>query len=174
MARIICVVVLTLVTVACGTVPVAQPTPTDGLTAATTTTIPLSTTKERAATPIPTPTPAPTPNRTPSPTSTSTPEPQAPAMLTPIPEPDTPRLSAREAVAVVQTWLSRAPLASSGASCLGYVMRRGAAWDAEYLGNGEWRVSASGDSGGEWIVFEGTLAVSPDHDAQSTLARSGC
>ena len=168
MARSICVVVLILVTVACGTVPVEQPTTTDERTGAANPTTPTSTAKQSA----PTPTQAPT--LTPAPTSTATPEPQATAMLTPLQGPDAPRLSAREAVAVVQTWLSRAPLARSGASCLGYIAAYGATWDGEYLGNGEWRVSASGTKEGEWLVFERALSVSPDHDGESTLSRSGC
>ena len=172
LVRIMFILVLSILTAACGTAPVAQPASTDGPTAATTPTMTVSTTRVRATASVPTPTQGPTP--TPAPTPTATPEPQATAMLTPLPEPDAPSLSAREAVAVVKTWLSRAPLARSGASCLGYIAAYGATWDGEYLGNGEWRVSASGTKEGEWLVFERTLSVSPDHDGESTLSRSGC
>ena len=168
MARVLCLLAVAFVTVGYGNVPVAQPTPGDEPAVAPNPAKTMAATTEPPATRASTPTPVP------ASASTSTPKLEATPVPTPILEPSTPRLSAREAVAVVQTWLSRAPLARSGASCLGYITAHGADWDGEYLGNGKWRINASGTRGGQWLVFEGTLAVSPDHDGQSTLARAGC
>ena len=95
---------------------------------------------------------------------------------TTIATPDAPQWSEREAIAVVQTWLSRA--SAGDGSCLHIViigLSSEPAWKAKYLGRGEWLVSVSGEFAGTWRVFEQTISVSPDHDDKdSLLAIRGC
>ena len=95
---------------------------------------------------------------------------------TPVATPDAPQWSEREAIAVVQTWLSRA--STGNGSCLQIVslgLRSQLAWKAKYLERGEWLVSVSGAFAGSWRVFEQTISVSTDHaDKDSLLAISGC
>ena len=89
--------------------------------------------------------------------------------------PDVARWSEREAIAVVQTWLSRS---SGDGSCLQSINvildLSGKKWTAKYLGRGEWLVSVSGQVGVGWRVFEQTVSVSPDHDGESILVLMGC
>ena len=72
-----------------------------------------------------------------------------------------PLLAEGEAIAIVQTWLSRI----DDGFCL--IAFSQAEWSSEYLGNGKWSVNAeNGRKGsGKWQVFENSFAVrtSPDN-----------
>ena len=104
------------------------------------------------------------------------------------PTSELPAFEEAEAIAIVQTWLNRAP-AGEGSNCLAMMnlLSQGeTSWSADYLGQGEWQVlyafqSRTGSGGGftgpggtwvdpvittrnhrkEWRVFEASQSISP-------------
>ena len=77
----------------------------------------------------------------------------------PTPTPSGPQLSASEAIAIVQTWLTQRQ-SSAGTDCLDYHLRRPAGFEAKYWAGGRWNVT-KGDNF-SWWVYERSHAVAVD------------
>ena len=101
------------------------------------------------------------------------------ATLAPTSTPDRPSLSEREAIAVVKSHLAR--VSTGNKNCLSLIQFGGneGIWTAEYLGTGEWRVSATeiifvGTY--SWRVFEASHSVVRDNNGKGidVLNIQGC
>jgi hypothetical protein len=101
------------------------------------------------------------------------------ATLAPSPTLDRPSLSEREAIAVVKSHLAR--VSTRGRNCLSLIQYMGneGTWTAEYLGTGEWRVSATElffAGTHSWRVFEASHSVVRESNGEGNdlLSLQGC
>ena len=94
--------------------------------------------------------------------------------LVPAPTPARPSLTEREAIAVVKSWLAHVPASDSNCLALVRLFGRELTWTGEYLGMGEWLVSAKGGFTSSWRVFEASGSVISDSHGHDLLTMRGC